>query len=145
MAETKTSKVKELKSFGTQDDHGNWSHVVKFENGDSGFCKTKDQTGTAFAVGTEMEYTIEQRSKKDGSGTYFTVKKAYKEKSPYGFQGAAKGRDVKDYKCEAVMIAATNAANTISIREALSEKDFPAYFKAYLGPMMVEIDRIYAV
>jgi beta-lactam-binding protein with PASTA domain len=146
MGEIKTSKVKALKSFNEQDKFQNWKHFVEFENGDGGFCSTKDPEGSNYAVGKEVEYEYEKREKKDKSGTYHIVKKVKQQNSPYGFQAPvqAKGRDAKDYKCEAVMNAASNAANTIAVKEGISEKDFPAYFKAYLNPMLAEIDKIYA-
>lgn len=143
MGEIKKSKVTELKSFGEQDKFQNWRHFVKFENGDGGFCSTKDPEGATYAVGKEVEYEYEKREKQDKSGTYHVVKKVKQQNSPYGFQAPPKGRGAKDYKCDAVLTASTNAANTVAIKEGLTEKDFPLYFKAFLNPMLAEIDKIY--
>lgn len=140
----KTSKVTELKHMEGTDNYGNYSHIVKFENGDGGFCRTKDPDGKAYAVGVEVEYDIEERMKKDGVSKYFVIKKVRPQQSPYGQAPVAKGRGVKDYKAEAIMIACSNAANVVAIKDGVSETDFPAYFKAFLNPMFKELEQVYA-
>ncbi len=140
---TQTSKVTELKHLDGTDNYGNYSHIVKFENGDGGFCRTKDPDGKVYAVGTEVEYEIEERTKKDGVSKYNVIKKVRKDTSPYS-KPTSVVRGVKSYKAEAVMIAAANAANTVAMKDGVDETAFPSYFKAFLNPMLKELDQIYA-
>lgn len=124
--------------------NGNYKHFVKMDNGDRGTCYTKDKEGSKWAKGTEVEYTIAtSHEESDPSSTSAFLSLKRKDFPLKG--GSGYGRGAKDYKSEAVMIAASNAANTIAVKDTLSEKDFPAYFKAFLNPMLKEIDDIYAI
>jgi len=142
MAETKTSKVKELKHLDRQDNYGNWSHVVTFDNGDSGFCNTKDKEGATYAEGKELTYQIEEKTSKDGTKKYYTIKAERKMGGPYVPRTPSKGAN--EFKAEASMKAAELASNIIAIKEGVSIEDFPKYYKAFLNQMWGSIDQVYA-
>lgn len=124
--------------------NGNFKQIVKIDNGDRGVCFTKDKEGSKWAKGTAVEYII-KTSHLEGDPAKTSAFLSLKPTAPPFKAGSGYGRSSKDYKSEAVMIASSNAANTIAVKETLSEKDFPAYFKAYLLPMLKEIDEIYAL
>lgn len=87
--ETKTDRVKAVKPYGNQDQYGNYSYIVEFENGDNGFFKTKtDQVGTlGLVVGQPFDYTIEKKT--SGAGKeYFVIAKPKTQ-----FNGAGKQAD----------------------------------------------------
>lgn len=89
--ETKKERVKAVKPYGTQDQYGNYSYIVEFENGDNGFFKTKsDQVGSiGLVVGKEFDYTIEKKTSQAGK-EFFVIGRP---KAPFNPQG---GRQVNE-------------------------------------------------
>lgn len=83
--ETKKDRVKAVKPYGTQDQYGNYSYIVEFENGDNGFFKTKtDQVGSiGLVIGQEFEYTIEKKLSKAGK-EFFVIAKPKAAFNPGG-------------------------------------------------------------
>lgn len=136
----KTSKVTELKHMEGTDNYGNYSHIVKFENGDGGFCRTKDPEGKAYSVGNNVEYEIEERTKKDGVSKYNVIKRVKPQQSPYA--NVPKKKSADDYKAEAILVAATNTANIIAVRQDLSDADIPKYFNAFQSQMYKALDQL---
>lgn len=63
----KTAKVKEVKDLKKKDDYGNNSFIIKFDNGDDGFYRTKSEHADKFKVGEEIKYLIEEREGKNGA------------------------------------------------------------------------------
>jgi hypothetical protein len=143
MAEQKKSKVLSCDfqrewtgQYGTA-----YSFLVKFENGDSGQVNFKKKDDTYFQVGKLVDYTIEQTTRPDGVTKDWKIGKV-KTDNPYN-KGGYKPRGAKSYKAEAVMVAGTNAANVIGMRDDLTEKEYPLYFKAFLKVMYAEIDNLF--
>lgn len=105
--ETKTERVKAVKPCGKQDNYGNYSYIVDFENGDSGFFKTKtDQVGSiGLIVGQEFEYTIEKKT--SGAGKeYFVIGKPKKEKPAFSSQ--------KDPATQKMIVAQNSMTNAVN-------------------------------
>jgi hypothetical protein len=69
----KKSKCTEINNLNKADDYGNHNFIIKFENGDSGFFRTKDEKASQFEVGKEATYIFEEIPKKDGTGTYTKI------------------------------------------------------------------------
>jgi len=77
----KKSVCKSCKSTGEpyQSEHGLlYSWNVEFDNGDKGLCNTK-KNEPPFEVTKECDYDISEIQKKNGTGTYFKIKKAEKK------------------------------------------------------------------
>lgn len=74
--ETKTNVVKAVRPTGRQDQYGNWSFNVTFDNGDEGLLTTKtDQVGSiGVVVGKEFTYDIEKRTSASGKD-WFKISK----------------------------------------------------------------------
>jgi hypothetical protein len=68
----KTAVVKEVKALKTKDEFGNNSFVIKFENGDEGFYRTKSDHADKFKVGESILYVLEEKDGKSGK-KYFKV------------------------------------------------------------------------
>lgn len=71
------------------DQYGNYTFTVTMDNNDCGYARSKDQNNSYFAVGREVEYTIEQRQGKNGAfysisrpKTNFQGKGGYVPKTP---------------------------------------------------------------
>jgi hypothetical protein len=62
----KTAVVKEVKDLKKKDDYGNNSFIVKFDNGDEGFYRTKSEHADKFKVGEGVTYLIEEKDAKNG-------------------------------------------------------------------------------
>jgi len=69
----KTAVVKEVKDLKKQDTNGNYSFIIKFDNGDEGFYRTKSDHADKFKVGESILYVFETLPKRDGTGTYNKV------------------------------------------------------------------------
>ena len=74
--EVKISKLKTFKA-GAKSTSGDFSYTVSFENGDSGWVRSKKEL--PHSPGDELAYTIETKTKKDGSGTYNIINLMPKE------------------------------------------------------------------
>ena len=145
---TKKGKIKAITPMTyngehKQDKKGNYKHLVEMEDGAKGVCGTKDTAASAWPVGKEVDYSVYTWTSEDGtqSQDYFSLIRTDNPYQKRGFGSAAKGE--KEYKAEAVLIASRNAAQSIAMREDLTEKEYPSYFKAYLLPMWAEIETIW--
>src|SRR6056297_1195473 len=118
----------------SKDKNGNYKHSVVMSDGAKGTCSTKDQQASSWPVGEEVKYKIRRWTSPDGtkSRDYFSL---VRPDGPYkkgGFSGGLSSKGEKEYKAEAVLVAGRNAAQTVSLREDLTEKDYHAYLKAFL-------------
>ena len=126
------------------DNYGNFQHIVKFKGDEIGYrMSTKDQGATTLKVGTEIEYTPSKWESEDGSYIIHMAQVA-KKNAPFtgGFKSSVKG--VKEYKAEAVLKSIDAASRIISLRNDLTEKNYPDYLQAVLKSAIQEIDKIYA-
>lgn len=62
----KTAVVKEVKDLKKKDDYGNNSFIIKFDNGDEGFYRTKSEHADKFKTGETITYIIEEKDAKNG-------------------------------------------------------------------------------
>jgi hypothetical protein len=53
---------------------GKYSVGVEFDNGDKGWFSSQYDTCNYFAEGKEVDYVIEEKQKKDGSGVTYSIK-----------------------------------------------------------------------
>ena len=92
-----------------------YSVIVEFDNGDKGWFSTKFDTCNYFAEGKTVDYVIEEKPKKDGSGTTYVIKLPPKDNNSSNSAGAdtKRGggsfpnnimRSIKDMKFEARMM-----------------------------------------
>jgi len=52
---------------------GKYSHTITFANGDQGWNRSDDVNASGFPIGKEVEYVRELQTKKDKSGTYYSI------------------------------------------------------------------------
>lgn len=82
----KTSVVKEVKDLKKKDEYGNNSFIVKFENADEGFYRTKSDHADKFKVGETVPYIIEEKEGKNGK-KYFKISTPKPTFTPHGDGG----------------------------------------------------------
>ena len=110
----KTDKVKEVKDLQRTDNYGNHSFIVSFENGDSGFMNSKEKVSTYFVVGRSVEYDVDEKPKKDGSGTYTTIKRPKKDFAPGGGGGSKwQPKTKKEYLSDAISFFSRYATDVL--------------------------------
>jgi len=83
--EKKNAKVTGTKPYGNPDNYGNHSYIIEFDNGDSGFFRTKQENQGIFKLDEFADYTIETKTKKSGDGTYSIIKKPNEYTNKPGF------------------------------------------------------------
>jgi len=107
MKETKTSVIKAVKPLPNQDQYGNFTYSVEFENGESGLLTTKtDQVGSiGLIVGKEFEYDIEKKVSKAGKD-WFKISKPQKEFKPMGGQS-------KDPAVQKMIVAQSSISSAV--------------------------------
>lgn len=128
----------------SKDKKGNFQHFVEMEDGLKGIWGTEDKEAKALVVGKEIEYELFVWTSTDGSETGTkSINFLSFPKTPYSKGGGFKPKGAQGYKADAIMVAATNAANTIAMKDSLTEKDFPIYLKAYLKVMYIEIENLF--
>jgi hypothetical protein len=143
----KKGVIKEIKPIVYNEEHqkdqrGNYKHKVTMDNGDVGTCNTKDKEASAWKEGSEVKYTLKQWTSDDGTQKSFFLQLV--RDNPGFAKGGAAVKGSKEYKCEAIMVAASNAASSVAMKDNCDENHFKVYFQAYLKPMYEEIDKLYA-
>lgn len=91
--------------------YGKYSVGVEFDNGDRGWFSSQYDTCNYFAEGKEVDYVIEEKPKKDGSGVTYVVKLPPKDNNANSTSADGKKgspsfpnnimRSIKDMKFEA--------------------------------------------
>jgi len=85
-----------------QDNYGNYTMSITFDNGDNGFFTTKYNDNKSFDAGKEVSYLIEAKPKKSGEGTWNKITLPPK---PNSFQPSSRpvwqGKTTKEMKFEA--------------------------------------------
>jgi hypothetical protein len=71
--ETKEFAVKAIKEFEKKADAKDYTTVITFENGDTGYFHHIEPTQTYFKVGSVVKYEIEEHEKKDKSCKYYVI------------------------------------------------------------------------
>ena len=142
----KRGKITKVKRFSdTPNENGFFTFLVEFENGDSGYRSLKEQEDPYFVEGSEVDYMIEEREKKDKSGTYFTIKKP-KKKFEFGKGWQPKG--AKEYKAEMVSMALKYSYETANLSRAegeeLDPKQIRGYFEAFIKMGWEKIDSLFS-
>lgn len=121
----KKDKVKEVKNLNKKDDYGNSNFIVTFENGDSGFFRTKDENASQFKVGVETTYIFEEKPKRDGTGTYTKISLPKKDFASGGRGGGYQAMSIEDHvlreKVKAISISLSYAHDIIK-DDATGEK-----------------------
>ena len=127
-----------------KDAKGNYRHVVKFNGDEIGYTvNTKDVEATSWPVGQEAEYIPGTWVSDDGSYTMHFASLVRKD-SPYGNKKPFTPKGIKQYQAEAVVSAATAAANIISVKDAVPVDDFVKTFKNIYGAMSAELKAIFS-
>jgi hypothetical protein len=145
MAEQKRSKVTSYefnREFTFNNQQGQpmtlFSFVVGMENGDKGEFVASKKDDAYFAVGREVQYTIEEKTRQDGLSKYFKIKKVT---TPYSGGGKRYGKTTNDYKADAIRAAYQAATQFVAVKE-LDVSDIEKYFKAGINMMYKEIDKL---
>jgi hypothetical protein len=112
--------------------------MLKFDNGDSGEVNVRDKNDPYFEMGKEVEYVAYEQVRKDGT----TRDKRIGKPDTYPRGGNSYIDSAKNAKYQAVISAMDYASNAMFVMEGVGAKDIPAYFKAFLNPMLLEIDII---
>jgi len=123
MAEQKKSKVvsNEFKSDWEWQGNKMYTHLIKFENGDVGQCNFKTQNDAYFQIDKEVDYGIEKVPRKNYPLTKdWKISKPKKEFGGFGGGGSVAPKGIKEYKAEAVLIAAKIASNASLVKEGVT-------------------------
>lgn len=141
----KTDTVKEVKDLQRTDNYGNHSFIVTFTNGDSGFMNSKEKVSTYFLEGKPCEYEWEEKPKKDGSGTYTTIKKPKKDFVPGGGGGGGfKHKGKKEYLSDAISYYARYATDVlIAQNKEVTEESLRELIYAYFKVTKPLFDKIH--
>lgn len=119
-------KVKTVKKLDTKDNYGNISYLITLEDGTSAYYRTKEDNQTYFVEGQEADAIIEEKPKKDGTGTYRNIK-PNKPQQQFGGKGYS-----RNDKAIAASVALQEATKFICSRPDLkSEMIFPLADKMY--------------
>lgn len=117
-------KIKSVSRYDNKDDFGNWTFKVNLEDGRMCYYKTKEENQTTYKVGEEVIAVIEQKIKKDGAGTYYTIKP---EKPVFG----AKVGYSKDHKKESVTMCLSYAKDLCMAGKITTDQTLPLADKFY--------------
>ena len=122
---TKYEFIKEWTgTYGTS-----YTFLVGFENGDSGQVNFKSKDDKYFQMGKMVDYVIEQVPRKNDP--LVKDKKISKPKTgnPFG-GGGVSPKGIKEYKAEAVLVAAKIAYNASIMKEGVTfDKVYPVVEK----------------
>ncbi len=140
--ETKKSIVKEIKDLKKKDTYGNSSFILKLENGDEGFYRCKAEQ-PSFAVGAELEYVFETKTKKDGTGTYNNISLPKKDFEPKkGGDYKRQPRTKQDVRSDVPFRAMEKVVDLVIAGKIVWEK-FRDYHKELCTYLYDEIDEAY--
>lgn len=118
-------KVKTVKKFDTKDNYGNISYLITLEDGTSAYYRTKEENQTYFVEGQEADAIIEEKPKKDGTGTYRNIK-PNKPQQQFGGKGYS-----KDHKKESVTMCLSYAKDLCVAGKITTEQMLPLAGKFY--------------
>lgn len=119
------SKVTKVTKLEKQDNYGNTTYIVEFDNLDKGFYTSKSAEQNKFIVGQEAEYEIEQKVGKTGK-EYFKV--TLPKQDGGGWKGGGgSGRQPVDPRVQMISFAMSYAKDLV-IGGKLDIKELQAGF-----------------
>ena len=139
MAEQKKSKVLscEFQREWTGQFGVNYSHLVRFENGDSGQANFKSKGDSYFQVGKVVDYILEQTTRQDGVTKDWKIGKV--RTGGFGGFGGGATKGIKEYKAEAVLVAAKIASNASLMKEGVKFDDVYPIMEKKLFDRLTEV------
>jgi len=135
-------KKSEYQGEHKKDKNGNYKQIVELDNGDKGTCSTKDAEGTAWAVGTKVKYELKKWTNDEGTQSSMFLSMVRDNNNPYSRSFGGKAKGAKEYKAEAVSVAAKIAVDLV-IYDKITLAEFKNNFQNILSGIKAEIDKVY--
>lgn len=126
------SKVTKVTRMDKQDNYGNTSFVIEFENGDKGFYTSKSPEQTKFIVGNVADYNIEKKTGSTGK-EYFKI--IVPQEQGFGFKG---GKPQVEPRIQMISFAAAYTKDLIVGGKA-NLIDFETHFNKIYTVMISKI------